>query len=169
MKIKYKVASRDGTIGGFCIKFKEIEIGDYAKQVNLLDLDEKLNEFSKNRDRRFIGFLDGDPSSKIFEFIYSNVPKGAREGRKAIEVSSSFPYKMRKFFHLNECFPLSYSEKYPVVLFNDGSVDRQRFIYFNPADGLLYDFLLEPNYFEGLVEEFSRSLRESLRDYLVSD
>ncbi|WP_143326050.1 hypothetical protein [Vandammella animalimorsus] len=161
LKIKYKIASRDGAVGGFCIKFREIEIGDYGKRVSLLELGSKLNEFSKNRDKRVMGFLDGSSSSKLFEFVYGSVSKNEQKG-DAAETLSALLYKMKKLFHLNECFPSSYSEKYPAILFDDGLVKKQRLICLSPIDGLLYDFLLEPGYFEGLVEEFSRSLRESL-------
>ncbi|WP_143326806.1 hypothetical protein [Vandammella animalimorsus] len=162
LKMKYKIFKENSPIGNFCIKNKDVEIGNYRESVNLMELGEKLNEFSKNKNKRFIGFLDGDSSVGIFNAIYMQI-FGSKNGGEIMELSSSLACRVREVFCLSECFSSNYFRRCPVILFNDGLIKKQRLICFNQEDGLLHEFLLEQDYFEDLVRDFLRSLHESLK------
>lgn len=162
LKFKYKVSDKSKAIGNFCIKNKDMEIGNYRSSVNLMNLSARLNEFSEKKNKRFIGFLDGDSSVDIFNFIYAQTVD-SKNGLEQDGLSSHLACKMREIFYLSDCFSSSYFRKHHLILFNDKLIKKQRLICFRQEDEVLHDFLLEQDYFEELVMDFSRSLHESLK------
>lgn len=160
LKIKYKISDKNRLIGKFCFKNKDIEIGNYRDSVNLKNVSAKLNEFAKNKNKRCIGFLDGDSSAEIFNFIHEQATKNSDPKKNG--PLSYFSSQMKDIFYLNECFSTPYFRRHQVILFNDGLIKKQRLLHLNQKDGLLHEFLLDPDYLEDLVMDFSESLQSLL-------
>ncbi|WP_144011885.1 hypothetical protein [Vandammella animalimorsus] len=165
LRIKYKIiACMDFLYGNICFVHDGVEIGDYGDVVNLNDVHDWLNDFSKKNDKRIIGFLDGESKDNLLSFIYFQIRTFiAPDGRyESYESPPSFDlYRMGEIFHLDDNLSYSFLDKFFGILFNDLSMRKQRFIWGAWGDRASHEILLDLGYFEELISDFSSSFAES--------
>lgn len=165
LKLKYAVLESSRTFygGRLCFLHGAEEIGDYGDVVNFAEVEGKLRDFSANRERRVAGFLDGEPAEVVFDFLFDQVlPDGGSYVCPLASLSEHrylYHHKIQHIFHLDDALSFSFMDKFNGILFHDRLLGRQRFIWRACGGAVVREVVLDADYFESLIADFSRSLR----------
>lgn len=165
LKLKYAVLESSRALygGRLCFLHGDEEIGDYGDVVDFAEVEGKLKDFAANRELRVAGFLDGEPAEVVFDFLFEQVLPD--DGPPVCPMASLsrhrylYHHKIQHIFHLDDALSFSFMDKFNGILFHDRALGRQRFIWRACGDAMVRQVLLDVDYFESLIADFSRSLR----------
>lgn len=168
LQLKYTVLESSRALygGRLCFLHGDEVIGDYSDVVDFAEVEGKLRDFAARHERRVAGFLDGEPAEVVFDFLFEQVlPGDAPEGGPpACPLAPSSPHRylyygrIQDIFHLDDALSFSFMDKFNGILFHDRLLGRQRFIW-RACGAAVREILLDADYFESLIADFSRSLR----------